>query len=170
MAAVHEPTLSVPNVKVLHTKIQTVGANTVLIQVVNPKSALTATVLQVPRTTDHEQMVHDIRVGTLGMRRDDEVDLRAGKVWVLNVDMDGQPCDAYISQKNSALWVNVGALGSGSKGDAFYQIAGGGNALNFTLALVHPGTFLGQEKFTFKQLSELFLVLPWLPVTIHAMV
>ena len=30
MAAVQEPTLSVPNVKVLHTKIQTVGANTVL--------------------------------------------------------------------------------------------------------------------------------------------
>ena len=32
MAAVHEPPLSVPNVKVLHTMIQTVGANMVLIQ------------------------------------------------------------------------------------------------------------------------------------------
>ena len=32
MAAVHDPTLSVPNVKVLHTKIQTVGANMILIQ------------------------------------------------------------------------------------------------------------------------------------------
>ena len=58
------------------------------------------------------------------MRRDDAVDLRAGKVWVLAVDMDGQPCDAYISQKISALWVNVGALESGSKGDGVYQIAG----------------------------------------------
>lgn len=32
MAAVHEPTVSGPNVKVLQTKIQTAGANTVLIQ------------------------------------------------------------------------------------------------------------------------------------------
>ena len=73
---------------------------------------------------DIDQIMQDVGVVTLSVRRDDALDLRADKVWVLTVDMDGQPCDAYISQKNSALWVNVGALESGSKGDAVYQIAG----------------------------------------------
>lgn len=88
----------------------------------------------VSSATDIDQIVQDLGVATLTMRRDDAVDLRADKVWVLTVDMDGQPCDAYISQKNSAVWVNVGGLESGSQGDAVYQIAGAyayNNSLRF---------------------------------------
>lgn len=60
----------------------------------------------------------------LSIRRDDKIDPRVDKLWVFTMDVNGIPRDAYISQKNSALWVNVAGLESGSGGDAVYQVAG----------------------------------------------
>ena len=73
---------------------------------------------------DMAQIAREVEAQSVTVRRDDAIDPRADKVWVVSIDVAGTPRHAFISQKNKTLWLNVAALESGSKGDAVYQIAG----------------------------------------------